>query len=144
MILGSSILGSAILAGGSGGATISFTIVDPWEELDFTEARWNAKQGDRLPVMRARLRQKNSAPIYWPGATVLFIYKRKGQAAVSKAATILSYTSIEALVEVVWEEEDFATAGEFPAEFEATLASGKVHTFPKGGYITMVVTPDLR
>lgn len=141
MILGDAILAATILCDGS---EIAAAIADPWEELDWVSARWINKQGDVLPVMRARLRQKNYAAIDWEGASVVFVYRRPGAAVVRKTAEILSYTAIEALAQVVWDEDDFAEAGEFPAEFEATLASGKIETFPKGAYITMVVVADLR
>lgn len=141
MILGDSILAATLLGDGS---EIAPAIPAPWAELDWHTLRWVVKQGDTLPVMRAGLKQANGAAIDWEDASVVFVYQRRDQAAVRKAAEILSYDDVEAIVEVVWDENDFAAAGEFKAEFEATLASGKIETFPNGTYITMVVKGDLR
>lgn len=108
-------------------------------------SRWITKRGDLEPLIQCRLRQRNGAAIDFAGATVVFVYKRTGAEAVRRAATLVSYDATSAIVQYVWQAEDVANAPEsFPAEWEVTLASGKVMTFPKGGYITIVVNEDLR
>lgn len=101
-------------------------------------ARWITVAGDREPVLRAWLRNKNSEAITWAGASVKLQLRIAG-VITEKNCTILDSNATSAQVEYQWAADDGLVAGTHAMRFQATLASGKKMTFPKGSWIDVVV-----
>jgi lambda repressor-like predicted transcriptional regulator len=94
--------------------------------------------------MRAHLRNKNSEPIDWTGASVVFQIKKAGAALIERAATILSTDGVAAYVEYAWQAGDGLVAGaDIQARFVATLNNGNKMSFPKGSTIAVIVNAKL-
>lgn len=108
-------------------------------------ARKQMKRGDLLPALRCALSLSGGAAIDFTDAAVVLVLRPAGGGdAVRREATLVEFTSTVATVQYDWVEEDTAEAGEFDAEWEVTMASGKVITFPNGYYFRVSVKEDLR
>lgn len=108
------------------------------------------KKGDTEPPLRRQIIQASTGlPYDLTGATARVIMRATvgGAAIVDRAATIEAPASSGV---VRWDPQtgETATAGNFPLEFEITLLSGKIITFPPGefepgkSYIYVKITED--
>lgn len=114
---------------------------------------WKMKTNDTAPAMWYRLPIYESGSAILTGATVRFIMRPVGSeiAKIDNDAEIpsavsaggVSYAGSDGVLQYQWVTGDTDTAGEFSGEFEVTLASGKVRTFPPEGYIRLNFTEDL-
>lgn len=113
-------------------------------------AKFHIKRGDTEPRIRGIAKDRDGALINFAGAAVFFVYQQLDDngapvgAEIRRAATLVSYTATEAVLEYAWVAGDTATAGKYRAEFEVTLASGAVRTFPNKGFIALLIQEDVR
>lgn len=105
-------------------------------------ANFKIKQHDTAPVLAVTLAQ-DDVIVDLTGAVVMFHMKDQfsGTVLVNGTATVTGATL--GTVEYEWQAADTALAGAYPAEFEATLANGKVETFPNDSNLTIIITEDL-
>lgn len=105
------------------------------------------KRGDTAAVVRATLFSDDGStvPVNLTGASIKFIMAllplNPGVTKVNAVATILNAATGE--VGYDWIAADVDTAGNYQAEFQVTYSDGKVQTFPRLGYLTIIVTEDL-
>ena len=88
---------------------------------------------------------KANTPSDFTDAIVVFNMRPKGggSAKISRGeATIASDPGGTHFI-YDWSAPDTNTKGQFDAEFEVKLSSGKVETYPNDGYITVNVVEDL-
>lgn len=109
------------------------------------------KKGDTEPPLRRQIIQASTGlPYDLTGASAKFIMRESvgGTVKINTAAIIESPPS-SGVVRYDWQTGDTDTAGDFPSEFQITLASGAVITFPPGefepgkSYIFVKITEDL-
>ena len=79
------------------------------------------------------------------GATVVFNMREKGTETVklSRAAAVIGSDSGGTYFQKAWSASDTDTPGKYEAEFEVTLLTGAVETYPSRGYISVVVGDDI-
>lgn len=100
------------------------------------------KQNDTKPLLTVILKE-DGVVVDLTSATVMF---HMGTI-VDATATIVDATA--GSVRYDWDAADTAVAGQYPAEFEATLSSGRVETFPNTDvadddeYLLIVIGDDL-
>lgn len=98
------------------------------------------KKGDRLPVVKATLKDVNGA-VDLTGTTVKFIMRNGGVVKINAAAVIES--AVAGTVKYEWALADVDTAGQFRAEFEVTDGTGKKLTFPNDRYLSVEILEDI-
>lgn len=105
-------------------------------------ADFNIKRNDTDPPITATLQDSNGA-VDLTGSTVKFIMKSpdNNTAKVNSPATISD--AVNGQVQYFWQQGDTDTAGLFFAEWEVTLPSGKVATFPNNTFNSIMITEDL-
>jgi len=103
------------------------------------------KRGDRLPKLRATLRDSLGALPNLTGATVKFIMNDKstGASTVADGACDVIGDPTLGVVEYAWALNDTRIASTYNGEFEVTYADGKDETFPNAKFIVIKITPDL-
>lgn len=101
------------------------------------------KRGDTYPPIQATLSDASGSAINLTGASVLFKMRLRdtGAIIVSAAATIV--TAASGIVSYAWDAADTAVAGEYLAEWEVTLSSGRIVTCPNDGYLVIKIDGDL-
>jgi hypothetical protein len=108
------------------------------------------KRGDTAAVVRATLYADDAGttPVDLTGATVKFfmvvvpgVGSSPAGLKVNGTCTILNAAAGQ--VGYDWITADVDTAATYKAEFQVTYASGKIQTFPRTGYLTVVITEDL-
>lgn len=110
--------------------------------------RWITVEGDLEPQIEAVLRNKNSAPITWAGATFQFLIKKVGANLItrdtSSGLTVVSTDSFSARVRYAWQTSDGLQAGvDIQGRFLVTLANGNKISFPKSTTIAVIVNKQL-
>lgn len=101
------------------------------------------KKGDLLKEISAQFKNSDDTPIDLTGSSVKFSMVNCETDAVkinAVAATIVTPATGD--VKYTWVGTDTDTAGQFRAEFEATIGSKKL-TAPNNGYIPVRILPDL-
>jgi hypothetical protein len=111
-------------------------------------SRWITVEGDLEPVMECALRNKDSAPIDFTGATYQFLIKKAGAALLTRdtstGVTLVSTTTTTARVRYAWQAGDGLEANkDIQARWVVTLSNGKKVSFPKGSTIAVIVNPQL-
>lgn len=111
------------------------------------------KQNDSLPTVRYRALQADGTPVVLTGATIVFNMRSVtvSGGTVTIGSTVINRASATAIDATNGVMEYSPTAGWSvtnglnQAEFEATLSTGKVITFPygKNKYIWVEVTDDI-
>jgi hypothetical protein len=101
------------------------------------------KRNDTGKDLERTLYNDDGSVINCAGASVQFHMKaaENGALKVDKAGVVVDGPN--GIVKYVWEAEDTDTDGEFNAEFEVTLASGKIVTVPNEDHIRITITEDL-
>jgi hypothetical protein len=101
-------------------------------------------QGDLLPKLAATLKNTDGSPFNLTGCTVKFIYRPQGGsgAFVKKNASIVG-SMTAGTVEYSWDLVDTSVPGSFVGQFEVTLPSASLLTFPNGSYIDFRVAAQL-
>lgn len=101
------------------------------------------KQNDTLPAISAQLVDADGTVPDITGATVKFIMRLTsgGAAKVDASATIV--TAATANVKYGWIGADTDTVGDYEGEFEVTLATGGIQTYPNSKYIPIKVMDDI-
>jgi hypothetical protein len=103
---------------------------------------FHMKRNDRLPVIKATLRDVDGVVDLTTATEVRFHMAVEGETAkVDAAATILDATA--GTVQYAWVAADTDTTGTYLAEFEVTWSDGRTETFPSGDYIVVKVRADL-
>jgi len=108
-------------------------------------ADFYVRQGDRLPALRATLKDQTGAAVDLSGAIVVFSMRHKLTRVikVNNAATV-AVTPISGVYEYQWAAIDTDTAGDYLGEFEATyIASGKTLTFPNSSDIAISIRSEM-
>lgn len=99
------------------------------------------KRGDRLPVIRAVLRDVNG-PIDLTDCDVKFAWRNKATNQMGTGdAIILNEPAGE--VEYAWAAGDTLLAGTYEAEFEITFPDLRVLTVPNDGNIEFAILSDI-
>lgn len=106
------------------------------------------KRGDTAPKLRATLfaDDAGTTPLNLTTATaVQFIMAtapaQPGTPKVNAAAVIVGAAA--GRVDYTWQGTDTDTAGTYQAEFQVTWNDGTKQTFPRQGYLMIVITEDL-
>jgi hypothetical protein len=97
------------------------------------------KRGDTAPPLHATITD-NGTPVDLSTATIKVIGTQNGAALFSRAAT--TKTS-DGQITMNWGPTDTALPGLISVEFELGYPDGTVMTVPPGGYLTVMVDPDL-
>jgi hypothetical protein len=103
------------------------------------------KRGDTQPPYLAKLAYLNDdleqMPVDLTGATVKVLAQgdTAGMPSINRTAT----GNDQGEVRMDWQTGDTAVAGRFRTEIQVTFPDLSVLTFPAGGYLEIVVTPDL-
>lgn len=104
-------------------------------------ADFTIKKGDRLPALKAQLRDEKGSGLNLSGYTVVFrarVAGGSGASTISGSCTISD--SAHGKVSYAWGASDTTTAGTFEGEFVLThTSSGKLQTVPSTGYLTLVI-----
>lgn len=88
------------------------------------------RQGDRLPLLRAALYDRNGTVDITNAGTILFhMRQQNGTAFVTGTATVHG-NAAHGTAEYAWAAGDTATPGTYRAEFECIFNGPKHETFP--------------
>lgn len=96
------------------------------------------KRGDTKPTLHVTL-YNGKTLINLSLATIKVIGTRNNVRVLEATTT----GTTDGVVEYEWEPEDTSTVGTMLVELEVTFEDGGVQTFPKNGYITVAILPDL-
>ena len=78
------------------------------------------------------------------GASVVFnMSTESGTKKINRGAATISSDTDGTFFTYEWTAADTSDAGVFESEFEVTLASGKIETYPNSGFIDIKITRDL-
>ena len=100
------------------------------------------KRGDTSPALLYRLPVGNCYPVFnFMGATVVFNMRLGDTVVINRAAA--NFEDDRTLL-YEWNDQDVAQEGRFEAEFEVTYSDGTVETFPKDGFIVVLIGEDIR
>jgi len=93
------------------------------------------KVGDTFPPIQVTITYSDgSTPVNLTGGSVRFLMQTlDGVTSIAQTATIVSAS--DGIVKYDWVAGDTDTEGEYHAEFEATLSTGKIVSAPTNGYI---------
>lgn len=105
-------------------------------------ADYTLKQGDRLPVISAVLKDSAGAAVDLTGATAKLNIVDDAGTAVSRTATI-SATPTDGTITYDWVADDVDVAGSFYFEYEITFPSGLKQTFPNNKHLTLEIIDDI-
>lgn len=102
------------------------------------------KRNDTSPGMTRTLRRADGSLADLTGAMVRFhmANPETGVVIVDRPAFIIGPTT-GGRVGYAWQAVDTATQGQFDAEYEVTFSDGTIETFPNGGFIRVLIGPDL-
>lgn len=106
------------------------------------------------PVFRLKRNDTSRSIRYYPranpasdftGATVVFNMSVAdgGGAKIDRGSCTVASDSGGTYFEYDWTAADTDTAATYDAEFEATLASGEIETYPNDNYISVIIMKDL-
>ena len=107
------------------------------------------KQGDTAPALVDTLRDQDDVPVSITDATVRLLVAPidgpRSQAVAYEAENLEDTEDAETtgLVRYQWQEGDTDVPGVKLAEWEVTFLTGGVLTFPNGGYLLLLVSPQL-
>ncbi|HLA25224.1 MAG TPA: hypothetical protein VJ206_07510 [bacterium] len=105
------------------------------------------KQNDTASVLADVLKDEDSVAVNLTGATVKFSMQPLAGGAMTIAdATATNGDVSEATrgnVSYTWAAVDTDTAGWYLGEWKVTYSGGKIQTFPNGGYILILIEPEL-
>lgn len=80
----------------------------------------------------------------YTGATAVFNMRFKdGSTKINRATATIGNDADGTFLQYDWAGTDTDTAGDFEAEFEATLSSGKPETTPNDGFIWVKIDEDI-
>lgn len=96
------------------------------------------KRGDTEPRLHVTL-YNGKTPINLSLATIKVIGTRNNLRVLEATTT----GTTNGVVEYEWDPADTDEVGTMLVELEVTYADGGVQTFPKSGYITISILPDL-
>lgn len=104
-------------------------------------ADFSIKRNDLSPAITATLLYGDGTAIDLSGGTVRFHMRLAGGSVkVDAAATVVSPTA--GTVRYQWLAGDTDTAGDYEAEWEATVGGSPI-TVPNEGYLTVRIDPDI-
>lgn len=106
------------------------------------------------PIFRLKRNDTSRGIKYYPranpasdftGATVVFNMSVAdgGGAKIDRGAASILTDTDGTYFDYAWSASDTDTAGDFDAEFEVTLSSGAVETYPNDTYILVKIAKDL-
>lgn len=104
------------------------------------------KEGDTSPSIKLLLQRADGTKPDLTGATVLFHMRDAATGTVKVNSGVMSVNgsaSDHDSVQYDWVAGDVDTAGDYEAEVEVTLSSGKVETFPNAGYKSIKIMKDI-
>lgn len=107
---------------------------------------WSIKQHATGPSLRIEIRDEvTGLPVDLTGATaVAHLYHPDPDiGALWTGHAVVVDDAPGGVLRLDWASGDLATAGTLLLEFEVTLASGAVETYPQDGYIYLQVRTDL-
>jgi len=106
---------------------------------------WPIKQHATGPSLRVQIRDETTGlPVDLTGASaVAHLYDASGGAALWTGHAVVVEDPAEGILRLDWASGDLDTAGTHPLEFEVTLASGEIETYPQDGYIYLQIRQDL-
>ena len=102
------------------------------------------KQNDTAPSLDAILHDDRGRSVNLTGATLVFHLRDTADDSVKVSAgivTVLSATRGE--VRYNWSAANTDTAGSYEGEFQVTLSSGGIQTYPNNGYINIIMLEDV-
>jgi hypothetical protein len=97
------------------------------------------KRGDTAPPLHATITD-NGTPVDLSTATVKVIGTQNGAALFPRAATTKTSGG---LITMNWQATDTALPGLISVEFELTWPDSTVQSIPPGGYLSVLIDPDL-
>ena len=102
------------------------------------------KRNDTSPaIVGTAVRKIDNSIVNLSGATVRFHMGRIGDTRIVDAAATLLTDGTDGKMKYSWQAADTLSVGNYKAEFEVTFADLTIETFPNGGYIDVLITPDL-
>ena len=104
------------------------------------------KRGDTSPSLEATLTEfdgTDDVAIDLTGASVVFSMTTMGGTVIVSRKSVAIVTALNGQVRYDWESGDTAMPGTFKAEFEVTLPSGKIVSFPNTESIVIKILEDL-
>jgi hypothetical protein len=104
------------------------------------------KQNDTNPVIQATLIGPDGTPTNLTGCTVVFHMAEKNTLAIKVNAAATpdpDQTTNPGVVRYTWTGTDTDTVGDYVAEWQVTLPSGKIVTYPNVSNDTVKVTKEL-
>lgn len=105
---------------------------------------WWITQGDTWPPITVSLTGSDGEAVDLTGATVTFSMRTaSGTVLIDKASCSVT-NAVAGEVMYTWTDTDTAVAGEHQAEFEVTLPTGKVESFPNDSYLLIAIRPQVR
>ena len=112
-------------------------------------ADFDIKRGDTYPFFQALLEDKNG-PVDLTGAEVRLLLKTKGTTPTIVVNQIMTIVTDQLdnpdgpyNVEYEWAPADTASVQDLDGEIQVTWGDGEITSFPKTGFFSVSVTPDL-
>lgn len=107
-----------------------------------TPQSFTIKQGDTGPPIQAVLQDAEGTVQDLTGATVRFhLLDVSGTVIIDASASVLDDAGGK--VSYAWQAGDTDSAGSFKGEFEVTLPSGEIRTFPNWSNIRVKIVAEL-
>jgi len=101
------------------------------------------KRNDRLPVLRATLKNPDGSAVNLAGTSQRFLMRLPGATAAKVTGVPTVVDASNGIVQYAWAAADTDTAGTFQAEIEVTFAGGLIQTYPNNGYLSVAIIDDL-
>ena len=104
------------------------------------------KRGDTTPSFRARCMDGSTAVDLTTATTIKLLMKDETNTLIVNASMIKedqTQAATKGYVHYDWQSADTDTAGLHRAEVEVTWSNGKVQTFPRDGYVKVLIAADL-
>lgn len=103
---------------------------------------FNIKRNDLSRSLKYYLQASSSSS--FTGATAVFNMREKGgHTKINRASASIASDAGGDYCQYDWSGTDTDTAGQYEAEFEVTLSSGKPETYPNNTFIRINITEDI-
>lgn len=107
---------------------------------------WTIKQYATGPSLRVQIRDEQTGqPVDLTGATAVahLVHTDPDIGTIFAGHTVALEDAMNGILRLDWSAPDTDTAGTLLLEFEVTLTSGAVETYPQDDYVYLTIRPDL-
>jgi len=105
---------------------------------------WTIKQFATGPSLRVQIRDEvTGQPFDLTGATAVAHMRNPTSGPIFTDHAVAVDDAVNGILRLDWVNPDTVISGTHLLEFEVTLASGNVETYPQNDYIALVVRSDL-